>query len=490
MTASRPASRFFLAAMLLFVAACGDCGGGTQRVRPQLVPPVELKDFGAVPVLNEKLETIEVLNVGRATLDVLGARIKEENSPFAVKSVPDAVDPGSSQNLEIAFHPPKEADYEATLVLETEDEDNPMVEVRLVGKGSTRALMEVEPASVDFGRVAECGSAVKTLTIRSKGTADLVINSIKLTDDTSPLFTRVGSWNTPVVVKAVAPNGLPGQIQLTVKYTVPKGTADPANGAIVIEGTDPDNRTVTVPITGRPNRAPVPAIAPLGNGSPGMTVTLDGSGSADPDGDAPLSYRWTLRKPLGSNTQIAAPDQPTTSMRLDPTVPGEYEVELNVTDGTGVKSCEGAKAKIVAAPQQKLLVEMFWNHAKTDVDLHFLRTRTSVVSVPPDDCHYANPRPDWGTPGDASDDPELLRDALTGYGPEVLAYVNPIDTTYRVVVELAHDHLDPNPASEVTVRIYQFGVVKAEFKKTLTRRGEIWSVADIEWPSGVITRIQ
>jgi hypothetical protein len=31
--------------------------------------------------------------------------------------------------------------------------------------------------------------------------------------------------------------------------------------------------------------------------------------------------------------------------------------------------------------------------------------------------------------------------------------------------------------------------VKGEFKKTLQGKGELWSVADIEWPSGVITRV-
>src|SRR6266496_2827461 len=100
---------------------------------------------------------------------------------------------------------------------------------------------------------------------------------------------------------------------------------------------------------------------------------------------------------------------------------------------TGVKACTPATAEIVATPAQKLLVEMFWDNSVTDVDLHVLRTTTSMISSSPDDCFYGNPKPDWGTPGDPNDDPELVRDALTGYGPEVTGYVNPIDTTYRVV---------------------------------------------------------
>ncbi|MFZ5467988.1 MAG: choice-of-anchor D domain-containing protein, partial [Myxococcota bacterium] len=462
----------------LLWAGC-DCGpGDTRTVRPQLVPPAEAVDFGAVPVLNEKLENVPVLNVGRGNLEVTSASIVEGGTPFSVKAAPSEVESGATMPVELSFVPPAESDYTATLVLETNDRDNPRVEVKLSGKGSTRAIMEVDPTTLDFGRVGECGAAVKTFAIRSKGTADLIVEDIAFTEGTSADFSFVGSTRTPAVVKAVGANGLPGQIQLTVKYTVALGTTAPGMGGIRVRGTDPDLREVVVSLSGQPNLAPLAVIAPLGNGAPGLQVSLDGSGSSDPDADLPLAYKWTLRqKPLGSSTTIDAPDQVSSTMRLDTAVPGEYEVELNVTDATGVKNCSPARTRIVAAPAQKLLVEMFWNHARTDMDLHVLRTVGSPVSTPPDDCFFANPVPDWGVSGDTSDDPQFLRDALTGYGPEIVGYVNPIDTTYRIVVEHAHDHLDPNPASEVTVRVYQFGVVKAEFKKTLTQRGEFWAVA-------------
>ncbi len=184
-------------------------------------------------------------------------------------------------------------------------------------------------------------------------------------------------------------------------------------------------------------------------------------------------------------------EQPTTSMKLDPALPGEYEVQLDVTDAQGVKACTPARAKIVATPAQKLLIEMFWDNAKTDLDLHLLRSNQNPqLSKAPDDCYYANPKPDWGIASDTADDPDFLRDALTGYGPELVGYANPIDTTFRVVVEFAHDHLATDPASTATVRIYQYGVVKGEFTKRMTQRGEVWSVADLTWPSGAISRLE
>ena len=477
------------AAALLFTLACGD--PRTRTVHPQLMPPENTLDFGLVPVLNEKLAQVQVLNVGRAVLNVSAVRFKADPGPFTLKAVPDAVESGGTKTIDIGFVPPLEGTYGATVVFETDDTDNPLIEVALTGQGSTRAVMQLEPTALDFGRVAECTSAVKTLTIRSAGTADLIVEEIAFTDDTSPAFGFVGSTRTPAVAAAMSENGLPGQLQLTLKVTVAAGTEGPLSGGIRVRGTDPDQREVVVPLSAAVNRAPVPVIKPPGVGAPGMSVTLDGSDSSDSDADLPLAYKWTLRqKPLGAATSLSALDQALTSMTLDPALPGAYEVELSVTDAAGAKACTPARATVVASPAQKLLVEMFWDNAKTDIDLHVLRTPTSPVGTAPDDCYYANPTPDWGLAGDATDDPQFLRDALTGYGPEVFGYVSPAEGTYRIAVEFANDHLDTHPATGVTVRVYEFGVVQGEFRKTMQSTGEFWSVADVAWPSGDVTALQ
>jgi hypothetical protein len=329
---------------------------------------------------------------------------------------------------------------------------------------------------------------VLLLSIQSKGTADLVIEEIGFTEGSSPAFSFVGSTRTPATVKTVGDNGLPGEIQLTVRVTVPEGAQGMLTGSIHIKSTDPDKRDVTVPLLAIVNKAPVGVIAPLGNGAPGQRITLDGSGSMDPDMDNPLTFKWTMRsKPLASNTVIAMPDSASTEMTLDPMVPGSYDVQLDVTDSAGAKACHPARATVVASPAQKLLVEMFWDNPATDIDLHVLRNTQSLIFTAPDDCFYQNRKPDWGVMGDTTDDPELVRDALTGYGPEVFGYVNPVDTTYRVLAVFENEHLAPMPSSRVTVRVYLFGVLKAEVSRTLERGGAIWEVADVTWPSGDVT---
>lgn len=472
-------------ALLLLVGVFACDNNVLQTVQPRLTPPGSPVDFGTLPVLNTKSLDVPLLNVGRLKMNVSNVALGTDDGIFRVVSAPEVVESGVTENIVVSFTPLAEQTYENTLVFETDDEENPRLELTLMGQGSTRAAFTFEPAMLDFGRVAECSSAVQLLTLTSTGTADLVVEELSFTEGTSPAFSFVGSTRTPAIVKTVGANGLPGQLQLTVRVAVAGGTEGPLTGGIRLRTTDPDQRELVVPLSATVNKAPVATIAPLGNAAPGQTVTLDGSGSADPDGDAPLTHKWTIRsKPLASTTSIAAPDQATTQMTLDATVPGAYEVQLDVTDATGAKSCTPAKATLVASPAQKLLVELFWDNAGTDLDLHVLRNPMALLNTVPDDCFYQNRTPDWGMTGDSTDDPALVRDALTGYGPEVFGYVNPVDGTYRLAVVYENELLSPMPSSRVTVRVYLFGILKAEASKTLEHRGDTWEVVDITWPSG------
>lgn len=461
------------------------------QVRPRLAPPPSPVDFGTLPVLNEKTLAVELLNLGRAKLAVSNVALGADDGIFRLVSAPDVVESGETSTIIVAFKPRREQDYANTLTFETDDTDNAKLSLDLLGKGSTRAVLELDPAILDFGRVGECATAVQQLTVRSAGTADLLLTDIAFTSDTPPGFSFVGSTRTPATIKTMDPRtGLAGQIQLTVRYAAPPGVTGMVMGGIRLASTDPERQEVIVPLRALINRAPTATIAELGNGAPGLLVTLDGTGSSDPDGDAPLTYRWTLRnRPVASATAISMPEAALTGMRLDPAVPGAYEVQLEVSDSQGVKSCQPARRTIVASPAQKLLIELFWDNMGTDLDLHLLRTPQTRVGTVPDDVFYQNRKPDWGIMGDPADDPELSRDALTGYGPEVFGWVNPIDGTYRIAVAFEQDYGLGTMArvSRATLRVYQFGILKAELTRTMTERNEVWLAADVVWPSGEVT---
>ena len=85
------------------------------------------------------------------------------------------------------------------------------------------------------------------------------------------------------------------------------------------------------------NRPPVADAGPGQTSHPRHTVTLDGSGSSDPEEDYPLTYDWQITaKPDGSTVELADADTMSPSFTVD--LLGDYTVELIVTDSLGAES--------------------------------------------------------------------------------------------------------------------------------------------------------
>ncbi|MFH2066635.1 MAG: PKD domain-containing protein [Pseudomonadota bacterium] len=103
----------------------------------------------------------------------------------------------------------------------------------------------------------------------------------------------------------------------TVRLTVNDGTVNSA----------PD--TVNISTN---NSAPVANAGPDQAGVHGQTITLNGGGSSDVDGD-PLTYSWAFTsRPVGSTAALSSPTAINPSFTID--VSGDYTVQLIVNDGT------------------------------------------------------------------------------------------------------------------------------------------------------------
>jgi len=139
------------------------------------------------------------------------------------------------------------------------------------------------------------------------------------------------------------------------------------------------------------NSAPVADAGPAQTMLVGDTVTLDGSGSTDVDGD-PLTYKWSFSSVPPSSAaalDVTDPVHPTFVVDL----PGTYVVQLVVNDGlvdsapSTVDNTTGNSAPVAdAGPAQTMLVGdtvTLDGSGSTDVDGDPLTYKWSFSSVPP-----------------------------------------------------------------------------------------------------------
>lgn len=109
-----------------------------------------------------------------------------------------------------------------------------------------------------------------------------------------------------------------------------------AVGFVRVRLTVDNGSEVSAPVTFRvdvdPNRRPNADLSLSENaGVVGIPIKLDGTRSADPEGQ-PLTFSWTvLLQPEGSAANIADPAAPATTISVD--APGQYRVRLIVNDG-------------------------------------------------------------------------------------------------------------------------------------------------------------
>ncbi len=456
--------------------------GEFQPVPDILVDPL-LVDFGVVDIGQTLPLPVDVSNVGGAPLDVTGVTISG-SAEFAISTnpFPASLATGDLDVIWVTYSPVDTVADSGTLSIASNDPDEPVVDVQLVAQPTLYPDIDCDPWTIDFGQVPVGTNVTAFTTIHNLGQADLSLTAINLN---APAEFTIVSNPAGSVIPAM------GSVMMEVGFT--PSAPQSYTGQIAIESNDPDEPVVFVDLLGQGVVVNDPPVADCGGPyayDPLDTAQFDGSGSHDPNNNVPLSYQWSLvSQPSGSTTNLVNPTSVNPTLWLD--LAGTYLVELRVMDTTGLWSTP-VTCQVDVVPWQDMHIQLVWDHGDPDLDLHLVQTGHSFFDSPWD-CCYCNMNPAWYT-GSPDDDPSLDIDAIYGWGPENINIVTPASGTYEVMVhyygEDAASSCPGGCASTIaTVRIYLSGILQATYTRNMISDDQLWDVADIDWPSGVITQI-
>jgi hypothetical protein len=463
------------------LAACNEPDPVTLRVLgPEIAVAPESIDFGdrAVPLTHEG--TFFVSNGGKAALELTATVTGEGAAAYTLPVASATVEPNATLPMILRFEPATFLDYPATLVLTSNDEDDPEIEVAISGRGVAAPLPDIQLSalSLDFGEVE--GPAVQILTLTNVGSAPLTLGDITSSGSGAFTLTTNPRGNT------LAPGD---DVPIVVTYD--PETTDGDSGAIQIPSDDPDEDPVTVILLGNGGadyEYPEARIDCPGITNPPGFVRLDGSASNDPEGHLPLTYTWTLLAvptDTGSGTAISSgylTNQIGDYTDLFTDAVGAYAVALVVQNALGVRSAP-ALCEVHAIPAEDVLVELTWSTSNADLDLHVAQAGNALFARP-GDANWCNTNPGWGIAG-RGDDPSLNLDDRAGHGPENIAIPTPAEGMYDVRVHYFEDQGDD--VVQATVRVYILGELAPGFPQSRNlRRNEVWDVARVNWPAATV----
>ena len=440
---------------------------------PELTTSPEALHFGEVVVDFTEEQTVEVINTGQAPLTAELA-FSEFGNVYTVEPASFELPRGERIDLLVQFTPATYKDYDTSLVFTTNLPETPRVELAITGLGGDGPTPDIhlDPTSLDFDVVAPGDAETLWFTLSNQGDGDLLIGTTEQTG--SGAFSLVGD----PAYQTIPPDG---STQLIVLYT--PTSIDGDNGALTLTSNDPDEPEVQVTLLGNGGgdfEYPVAVIEGPDSVDPPETIQLDGSASYDPGGWEITDYDWSLAvRPNGSGGELQDTVGDETEAFFD--IAGRYEVQLVVTNELGVASAP-AKYSVEAVPTDAIHVEMIWDAANADVDLHMLASEDATLFERPDDACYCNPNPDWGTSAE-EDDPSLDLDDVGGYGPENINIQEPADGDYPVRVHY-FDH-NGDGALTATVRFYLDGELFSEESMVLSR-DEVWEAGIIHWPDATV----
>lgn len=436
-----------VATVLLGVSGCR-CQNQVNTVKPSLTVSPASVDFGQVKNGDRQARTLTFESRTQTAVTVASIVLEPGTAVggvdgFILGTKPTTVGAFEKVTMPVTFAPTQLVQYQATLVVTSDDPDKPTQRIPLVGEGAKPVIsvtpvceraqqctgsVVVMPPSIDFGMepltrpVMVPASQLPGVVITNDGPVPLSVTKVAIEGTDAAAFTFARAEATPWEL-------MPGEGRTPqLRFRPTSGAQMTYQAQLVVESEDPDRPRVVVALRGTllPNQAPQvcfnltrvtppPAVGgprdyatqaewmrlatpPAGGYDfslsrdvrPDELVQFSALSDAldttkcttDPEtGRANLTYAWRLLSvPMGARMP-ALSGASTAQIQLRPVVTGDYVVELTVSDGMASTVVTG---RFACAVKQDLVVQLEWTGADgVDLDLHLVRPSASTSMTDP-----------------------------------------------------------------------------------------------------------
>lgn len=317
--------------LVLVLVVLGTSRCGCDEDLSELVPAIQVSpaviDMGRRLVGEPSEAGFLVGNEGTAPVDVLGYSIEpmsdelaaeiggelhdKSGAAFSVISGPQQVGTRRSAEGQIGFLPTEQARYGGVLIVRSNDLENPLLRIPLVGEGGP-PMIEAEPASVDFGIVNEGPGASRIVRLVNVGYDLLHISDVYIEGALADAGAEVVAFSLNAAQSTSAEVPVTQSLSVEVRMNPTEAAVLIAGGGrltgtLVAESDAENAPRLLVPLVGDANLAPRAVAVELVTRRSqvkvglGREVIIDGSETEDPEGDA-FVFSWSLaEKPAASS---------------------------------------------------------------------------------------------------------------------------------------------------------------------------------------------
>ena len=452
---------------------------------------------------------IQVRNLGTDALTLEDVRVETGQEYFEIAEEgwdsPVTIEGEGRETIPVVFEPDHENEEMGSLVLESDDPNSPEVVVELSGNG-VEPCLEVISGDVDFGGSTVGQRSREIVSLRNcSPVADVVVESAMLGE-----LTPSGSFEEGSGPFEVDEDSLDGALDGGELLELEPGEMDyfwveyePASAGedetmLRLKSNDPGS-PVYLDVMGEGIDDPCPEavisaeidgetveVDELLEVNPLDEVIFDAGSSSDPN-EEDLSYHWSLvQRPMTSMVDVEEADQAIQELVFSTT--GQYRLELQAENESGVEACSPDSVTVVAAPDNEIHVELSWHMPLTadgqggDLDLHYRHSKGDWAQFPYG-VSWQNVGPDWGDGSEVG----LANDDRYGAMPETVVHDSPEAGHHYSVGAHYFTASGPGGPAQAVVEIYFDGELVFSDQRVLYEggggfmedSGDFWHVADI-----------